>query len=148
VLVIAAGIAAAATLLLLFALLLLLLCDYQCCTMDIPEEVVQQLIDIQVRWLSPALASKRFWVPDNTLARTPPHVLMQSALDSVEEHLQPFLEAGPKQITAQVWCCSRAGCFVDCSCTSKPAACSMRQTGRYIHRRAVVADEGNTGPCC
>jgi hypothetical protein len=58
--------------------------------------------------------------------RNPVNLLrLQSALDEVEEHLQPFLEAGPKDITAQV-CTQQQRYFHICFTFSE--ACSSRWT--------------------
>jgi hypothetical protein len=62
-------------------------------------------------------------------------LLTQSALDDVEEHLQPFLEAGPKEITAQVQhqaqvFSSADALLVAAAAPSKPSPCLMGQAGR------------------
>lgn len=72
--------------------------------MDVPEEVIEQLTDIQVcqtfresQQQQPSI-DRPAWLPAESALPSG----LQSALDDVEGHLQPFLEAGPKEITAQV----------------------------------------------
>lgn len=65
-----------------------------------------------------------------------PLPLLQSALDDVEEHLQPFLEAGPKEMAKQVTGVALAAC-ADASHPLTILAAAVASTHFHPHPACV-----------
>lgn len=75
--------------------------------MEVPEETLEQMRAVKVSG-SPeptAITYSVPWIagPGNPQSLlTAACLLLQSAVDDLEVHMQPFLEAAPKDVTSQV----------------------------------------------